>query len=80
MRICPGLLKVVNNDHNHDPVETLSALPQHRISAMSEEERGLVNSMHRLGNGPTQILGALQSSNPASHLIVKDIYNLLHKL
>ena len=73
-------VKVVNNDHNHEPVEALSALPQHRIAAMSEGERSTVNSMHRNGHSPLQILSALQSANPSSHLIVKDIYNLLHSL
>ena len=65
-------VKVVNNDHNHEPVEALSALPQHRIAAMLEEERSTVNSMHRNGHSPLQLLSALQSANPSSHLIVKD--------
>jgi hypothetical protein len=74
------IVKVINNDHNHEPAEALSALPQHRISAMSEEERSTVDSMYRNGHSPLQILGALQSANPVSHLIVRDIYNLLHSL
>jgi hypothetical protein len=45
-------VKVVNNNHNHEPVEALSALPQHRIAAMSEEERSIVSSMHINGHSP----------------------------
>ena len=76
----PWTVKIFNNDHNHELVEALSALPQHRAATMSEEERSLVSSMHWNGHTPLQILSSLQSLNPASHLIVKDIYNLLHKL
>jgi hypothetical protein len=47
---------------------------------MSEEERSLVGSMHQNGHSPLQILSALQRLNPASHLIVKDVYNLLYSL
>ena len=80
-RNCVGQLRLLTTIiHNHDPVEALSALPQHRIPAMSEEECATVNSMHRNGHSPLQILSALQLLNPASHLIVKDVYSLLHNL
>jgi hypothetical protein len=71
---------VFSNNHNHEFTEAPSALPQHRIPAMSEVERLLVSSMHQNGHSPLQILKALQLSNPASHLIVRDVYNLLHRL
>ena len=45
-RDMPWTVKIFNNHHNHEPVEASSALPQHRIAAMSEEERSLVGSMH----------------------------------
>lgn len=73
-------VKVFNNNHNHEATTEPSALPQHRIAAMSERERLLVGSMHQNGHSPLQILNALQLSNPASHLIVRDVYNLLHRL
>jgi hypothetical protein len=79
-RDMPWTVKIFNNHHNHEPVEASSALPQHRIAAMSEEEQSLVGSMHQNGHCPLQILSALQRLNPASHLIVKDVYNLLHSL
>ena len=46
----PWTVKVFNNDHNHEAIEAPSALPQHRITAMSEEERSLVGSMHQNGH------------------------------
>jgi IS30 family transposase len=55
-------------------------MPQHRIAAMLEEERSTVNSMHQNSYSPLQILSALQSANPSSCLIVKDIYNILYSL
>jgi hypothetical protein len=47
-------VKVFNNNHNHESTEAASALPQHRIAAMSEEERLLVGSMHQNGHSPLQ--------------------------
>jgi hypothetical protein len=50
------------------------------LSIACDCNSGIVDEMHRLSYNPIQILSALQSSNPASHLIVKDVYNLLYKL
>jgi hypothetical protein len=36
------MLKVLDNNHNHGPAEALSAFPQHRIAAMSPQERTAV--------------------------------------
>ena len=76
----PWTVKIVSNDHNYGLVEALSALLQHRIAAILEEERSFVNSMHLNSYSPKQILSALESLSLASHLIVKDVYNLLYKL
>jgi hypothetical protein len=49
-------LEMVDNNHNHGPVAALSALPQHRIAAMTPQERTVVRDMHQLGHSPSQIL------------------------
>jgi hypothetical protein len=46
----PWTVKIVNNNHNHEPAESISVLLQHRIAAMSEKERGIVSEMHQLGH------------------------------
>lgn len=76
----PQIVKIVSNNHNHGLVKALSALPQHRIAAISEKERSLVNSIYLNSHSPKQILSTLELSGLASHLIVKDVYNLLYKL
>lgn len=73
-------LEVIDNNHNHGSVASLSALPQHRVSAMSDQERAKVKEMRSQGSTPNQILHSLLCSNPNSHLIPRDIYNLLVSL
>jgi hypothetical protein len=70
-------LEVLKNNHNHGPAAALSALPQHRIAAMTPEEHALLRDMSALGHSPTQILDTIRKSNPESNLIPRDIYNLL---
>ena len=70
-------LEVLENNHNHGPAVALSALPQHRVAAMTPEERAILRDMSVLGHSPTQILDAIRKSNPESNLIPRDIYNLL---
>jgi hypothetical protein len=48
----PWTVKVFNNDHNYEIIKAPSALPQHRIAAMSEEEQSIMNSMHQNGHSP----------------------------
>ena len=71
---------VVNPDHNHDAVVSISALPHHRLGAITDEERQKVANMSQLGHSPTAILSALRHANPASCLVPRDIYNLLYSL
>jgi hypothetical protein len=59
-RDMPWTVKIFNNHHNHEPVEASSALPQHRIATMLEEEWSLVGSMHQNGHSPLQILSAFR--------------------
>jgi hypothetical protein len=73
-------LQVVDNNHNHGPVTALSALPQHRVAAMTPQEREMVKKMRSQGITPSQILNSLRCDNPDSHLIPRDIYNLLASL
>ena len=73
-------VKVVNCNHNHDAVASLTALPHHRRGEMTIEERQKVIDMHQISHSPTQILQTLRLANPTSCLILRDIYNLLHSL
>jgi hypothetical protein len=71
---------ISTHEHNHDAVAALSALPQHRLGSITEEERQKVAEGSKLGHSPTQILQALRMANPDSCLVARDIYNLLHNL
>jgi hypothetical protein len=71
---------ISNLDHNHDAVAALSALPYHRLGAITNEERQKVSNDSKLGHSLTQILQALRIANPDSCLVPRDIYNLLHNL
>jgi hypothetical protein len=62
-------LEVLDNNHNYGLVAVLSALPQHRIAAMTAEERALLQDMSALNHSPTQILNAIRKKNPSSNLI-----------
>jgi hypothetical protein len=73
-------VEVDNEKHNHLAISELSALPQHRIASMTLEERAKVKELASLNNTPTQILDSLRAGNPGTHLISKDIYNLLASL
>jgi hypothetical protein len=55
--------EVLDHNHNHGPVAALSALPQHRIGAMTPEEHAKVKDMMVLGHSPSQILNALRHDN-----------------
>jgi hypothetical protein len=72
--------RTVDEEHNHDAVTALSALPQHRLAALTEEERRQVADMNQLGHNPTAILAALRLANPDCLLVPRDIYNLLYSL
>jgi len=50
----------MNCDHNHDAVASISALPHHRIGALTNEERAKIKSMNQLGQGPTAILQTIR--------------------
>jgi hypothetical protein len=56
------------------------SLPQHRVAAMTLEERAIVKDMSALGHNPRQILNKLQQANQDSQLILQDVYNLLASL
>jgi len=60
------LVKVLKNNHNHSPIAAISALPQHRIAAMTLEEHSIARDMNVLGHSPRQILDKLQQANPES--------------
>jgi Iap family predicted aminopeptidase len=59
-------LEVLDNNHNHGPVVSLSALPQHRVASMTLEERAIVKDMSILGHSPGQILDKLRQANSHS--------------
>jgi hypothetical protein len=71
---------IVNPNHNHDAVVSISALPHHRLGAITSEERQKVADMNQLGHDPTATLNALRQANPDSALVAQDIYNLLYNL
>ena len=71
---------IVNPNHNYNAVVSLSALPHHRLGAITDVERQKVATMSQLGHSPTAILTALQHANPTSYLVPRDIYNLLYNL
>jgi hypothetical protein len=73
-------LEVLDNNYNHSAVVALSALLQHRIAAMTTEERALLRDISALNHSPTQILDAICKKNPSSNLILQDVYNLLASL
>jgi hypothetical protein len=56
--------------HNHSLVATLSALPAHRIAAMSLEEKEKVKKMQSLCHTLKQILQALRQDNLECSLIL----------
>jgi hypothetical protein len=70
-------IEVVENNHNHELVTALTALPQHRIASMASSEKDRVKEMQSLGYPPSQILRTIRSENKDSLLIPRDIYNLL---
>jgi transcription factor AFT len=70
-------VEVVENNHNHEPVAALSALPQHRIASTTSSEKARVKEMQSLGYPPSQILCTIFSENKDSLLMPRDIYNLL---
>jgi hypothetical protein len=72
--------QITSADHNHDAVVSLSALPHHRIGAITQEERQKLTDINQLGHSPTAILNALRQANPDSPLVPRDIYNLLYSL
>lgn len=72
--------RTVNEEHNHDAVDVLSALPQYRLAAITAEEREDVAKMNQLGYSPTAILAVLCLANPESLSVARDIYNLLYSL
>jgi hypothetical protein len=76
----PWSSRTVHEEHNHDAVTALSALPQHRLGAITVEDRRKVAEMNQLGHSPTAILAALRLANPETLLVARDIYNLLYSL
>jgi Transcription factor AFT len=71
---------ITDSNHNHDGVVALSALPHHRIGALTTEEHLKLSDMAQLGHSPTAILAALRHANPDNCLVARDVYNLLYKL
>ena len=69
---------VLNNEHNHDAVLLLVALPHHRV--LIEEEHARVCSMNIPDHSPSAILTALRLANPELLLVTYDVYNLLYKM
>jgi hypothetical protein len=69
-------VEVVENNHNHESVTALSALPQHRIASMALSEKDRVKEMQSLGYPPSQILRTIRSEDKDSLLTPRDIYNL----
>ena len=72
-------LQIIDNTHNHGLVVSLSALPKHKIAAMTLEERAKIKEEHTLGYSPSQILRAIRRNSNFA-LILRDIYNLLASL
>jgi hypothetical protein len=52
--------RVMNYNHNHDAIASISALPHRRIGALTDDERAKITSMNDLGHGPTSILQSLR--------------------
>src|ERR1035438_1409933 len=78
-------VKVVDNNHNHGPVATLSALLQHRVAAMTLDERLKVKQMHSENHSANQILTTFRvnpktSSLTLSLLILNSGHCQLHRL
>jgi hypothetical protein len=63
-------LEVLEHNHNHGAVMALSALPQHRIGAMTLEERSKIKQMNSENHSANQILTSLRNANPNSMLVV----------
>jgi hypothetical protein len=73
-------VEVAKNTHNHKAVAALSALPMHRIAAITLLQKAKVKEMQGLCYSPNQILHALQKDDLECALIPRDIYNLLASL
>jgi hypothetical protein len=73
-------VEVVNNNHNHGAFSDPSVLPQFRVGAISSEERENIKKLRSQGLTAKQILNSILSENPTSHLVPRDIYNLLASL
>jgi hypothetical protein len=71
---------VLENNHNHGPVVTPAALPQHRIASMTAEEKSQIKQMNSENHGAKEILLAIRNMNPQTALIPRDIYNILASL
>jgi hypothetical protein len=52
-------LEVLEHNHNHGAVMALSALPQHRVGAMTLEERSKIKQMNSENHSANQILTSL---------------------
>jgi hypothetical protein len=71
---------VLNNDHNHEAVLSLAALPHHHLASLSIEEHTKVSDISMLGHSPSTILAALRLANLNTLLVMRDIYNLLYSI
>jgi hypothetical protein len=60
---------IVNPDHNHDAVVSISALLHHWLGAITNKERQKVANINQLGYNSTAILNALRQANPDLALV-----------
>lgn len=67
----------IGKAHNHGRSADISAHPQHRLAACSEETKDLIIAAAKSGQRYPDILAMHQETTPAFNLVSKDISNLL---
>jgi hypothetical protein len=74
------MVEVLHGEHNHGPSVAATAHPAHRSATLVPSIRAQISTLSQAGFLPSQILHALQVTNPGINLIAKDISNIQQAL
>ncbi|XP_057444454.1 protein FAR1-RELATED SEQUENCE 5-like [Lotus japonicus] len=66
-------LKVMDGKHNHEPAKSLVGHPY--VGRLTEEEKGLVDTMTSTWTPPRQILATLKENNPGNLTTITQVYS-----
>jgi hypothetical protein len=63
--------------HNHD-FKDIASYSEHR--KLTKEQLTIIKADHTAGIQPNRIVGSLKAADPTSHIVTRDIYNVVSKL